>query len=244
MERKIVLIVFLLLIFGVLSASASEKSEVYKAYIQNDMEQWQRVVDDMDRQKTPTNEFRCELLNYQYGYIAWCIGNKKYDMAKRYLESAEKNLFCLERAGGCTSLVNSYRAAFYGYRIGLNFFKAPFIGPKSIECARLAMKQDADNPYGFIQYANIQYYMPAVFGGSKSMALSYYKEAEVLMEKNPDQIREDWNYLSLLSTIAEALTELNQYQKAKAYYERILKIEPDFSWVRDELYPGLLKKMK
>ncbi|HNW51784.1 MAG TPA: hypothetical protein PKH79_11925 [Prolixibacteraceae bacterium] len=244
MERKNVLLALLLLLLGVCPVSASEKTEIYQAYIRNDMARWQRVVDEMGEQKTPTNEYRCQWLNYQYGYIAWCIGNKKDEEAKRYLELAEKNLLALEKTGSNPSLVNSYKAAFYGYRLGLNLLKAPFLGPKSIECARLAMKQDATNPFGFIQYGNIQYYMPALFGGSKTVALSYYQKAESLMERNPEQIREDWNYLSLLVQIAEAFTSTKHDREAKAYYEKILKIEPGFSWVRDELYPGVLKKMK
>jgi len=31
---------------------------------------------------------------------------------------------------------------------------------------------------------------------------------------------------------------------AKKYYEKILKIEPEFLWVKNELYPQLLKKIK
>ncbi|MBP6577255.1 MAG: tetratricopeptide repeat protein, partial [Chryseobacterium sp.] len=185
-----------------------------------------------------------ELINYQYGYIGWCIGNKKNNVAEQYIQLGESNIAVLEKSGYKPSWINSYKSAFYGYKIGLNKLKAPFIGPKSVECAELSMKQDAENPYGFIQFANSQYYMPAVFGGSKSEALKYYMKAEKIMEKNQNQIKEDWNYLSLLSMIAIAYTELNDYKNAKEYYNKILNIEPNFLWVKNELYPKLLKKMK
>lgn len=244
MERKKYLTLTILLLFGFLSIYASNKTEIYKAYISNDMNRWKKTIDEMDQQKSKSNDFRLELLNYQYGYIAWCIGNKKSETAKSYIELGEKNIQMLEKTNGYISLVSSYKSAFYGYKIGLNKLKAPFIGPKSVECAKMAIKQDADNPYGYIQYANSQFYMPAVFGGSKKIALDYYTKAKNLMEINHQKIIQDWNYLSLLSMIAKTYTELKDFNQAKLWYEKILKIEPDFLWVKNELYPNLLKKIK
>jgi tetratricopeptide (TPR) repeat protein len=244
MERKKYLTLTILLLFGFLSIYASNKTEIYKAYISNDMNLWKKTIDEMNQQKSKSNDFRLELLNYQYGYIAWCIGNKKNEIAETYIELGEKNIQVLEKIGSYGSAVNSYRSAFYGYKIGLNKLKAPFIGPKSVECAKMAMKQDADNPYGYIQYANSQFYMPAVFGGYKKIALDYYTKAKNLMEINHQKIIQDWNYLSLLSMIAKTYTELKDFKQAKTYYEKILKIEPDFLWVKNELYPDLLKMIK
>jgi tetratricopeptide (TPR) repeat protein len=244
MERKKYLTLTILLLFGFLSIYASHKTEIYKAYISNDMNRWKKTIDEMDQQKSKSTDFRLELLNYQYGYIAWCIGNKKNEIAETYIALGEKNIQVLEKTNGYASLVSSYKSAFYGYKIGLNKFKAPFIGPKSVECAKLAMKQDTSNPYGYIQYANSQFYMPAVFGGSKKIALDYYTKAKNLMEINHQKIFQDWNYLSLLSMIAKTYTELKDFNQAKLCYEKILKIEPDFLWVKNELYPDLLKKIK
>ena len=244
MERKKYLILLILLLFGFLSIYASNKTEIYKAYISNDMNLWKKTIDEMNQQKSKSNDFRLELINYQYGYIAWCIGNKKYKIAETYIELGEKSIHILEKTGSYASSVNAYNSAFYGYRIGLNLLKAPFFGPKSVECAKLSIKQDTNSPYGYIQYANSQFYMPSVFGGSKKIALDYYTKAKNLMERNPNEAIEDWNYLSLLSMIAKTYTALKDFNQAKLYYEKILKIEPDFLWVKNELYPELLKKIK
>jgi len=244
MERSKYFIIVILMILSMSSIQASYKSDIYEAYISNNMTKWKKVIDEMNLEKTKSNEFMMELLNYQYGYIAWCIGNKKEKMAKEYLALGEKNIEILEKNGYELSLVNSYKSAFYGYKIGLNKMQAPFIGPKSVECSKLAMKQDEKNHYGYIQYGNSQYYMPAVFGGSKKVAVEYYEKAKNLMEINPSQIKQDWNYLSLLTIIAQAYTELKFYKTAQSYYDKILKIEPNFLWVKNELYPELLKKIK
>lgn len=244
MERPKYQLVILLLWLSSASAVAGSKTAIYQAYIGNNMQAWKRTIDVMQWEKNKTSPYILELVNYQYGYIGWCIGNDRKEEASKYLELAEDNLEILERRSYKASYFNSYRSAFYGFRIGLNVLKAPFLGPKSVSAAELAMKQDSSNPFGFIQYANAQYYMPAAFGGSRILAIRYYQKAEKIMKSNPVYLKEDWNYLSLLVTIAKAMEETGNLKAARQYYERILKIEPNFLWVKNELYPNLIKKIR
>jgi hypothetical protein len=244
MERKMgILTLYLLLFFG-LYTNATHKSDIYQAYISNNMKQWKTVLENMEKEPAKTPDFLLELVNYQYGYIGWCIGNQKNDEAKLYIEKGENILVQLEKNSFKLSYVYAYKSAFYGFRIGLNKMQAPFIGPRSVDFSKLAMKTDENNPFGFIQYANSQYYMPAMFGGSKKTAVDYYEKAKIIMENQSETLENDWNYLSLLTTIAQAYTELKLYKTAELYYKKILKIEPEFTWVKNELYPELLKKMK
>jgi len=242
MERPGYKIVLLLLISISLNIRASDKSDIYASYVNNNMSGWQKIIDRMEAAKVKNNDYLLELVNYQYGYIAWCIGNKRNDEAKKYLLLAEKNVGLLEKVKKNLSMVNSYRAAFYGYKIGLNKLTAPFLGPKSMACAKLALEIDKENPFAYVQYANIQFYMPSVFGGSKKVAVTFYLKALELMEKN--EIREDWNYLSLLIVIAQSYSYLDDFQASAGYLEKILKIEPEFGYVKNELYPQVLNKMK
>jgi tetratricopeptide (TPR) repeat protein len=243
MERAKYKIVLLLLICCVVNLKGSNKSDVYSAYISNNMQLWKNVIDKMNKTSNKSTDYLLELVNYQYGYIAWCIGNNKNDEAKKYLDQAEKNITVLSQNNQYQSIVNSYRSAFYGYRIGINRILVTLLGLKSIDCAKLAIKQDKDNAFSYFQYANIEFYMPSVFGGSKSEALSYYLRAKELMEKNKEDLHEDWNYLNLLTVIAQTYSYLKDYKLSKQYLEKILIIEPRFTWVKNELYPELIKKM-
>jgi len=244
MERPSHYLILLLGLPGISMAQTNPyKATIYHAYISNSMGEWKTTITRMENVRNKTDGFMQELVNYQYGYIAWCIGNEKEDEAEKYLSLAERNIQVLEERSVSGSYINAYKAAFYGFRMGLNPIKAPFYGPKSIQCARQSIEQDPSNPYGYIQYANSEYYMPAVFGGSKNKAIAYYTKAEMLMEQDKQMIEQDWNYLSLLTTIGKALEETNDLKAARDYYEKILKIEPGYEWVRDELYPGLLGKL-
>lgn len=244
MERQKYIVILILLIFSSLGAMASYKTEIYRAYISNNMIEWKKVMDRMNLETKRDNEFLLELLNYQYGYIGWCIGNKENEQAKKYLSLAEKNIEILENQSFELSTLNAYKSAFYGYRVGLNKLQAPFIGPKSVESAKKAIELDKNNPYGYIQIGNSEFYMPSVFGGSKTVALDNFKKAENLMTRNPEKIKNDWNYLSLLAMIVMTYKELKEYELAKSYCEKALKTEPEFLWVKLDLYPEIKKLVK
>jgi tetratricopeptide (TPR) repeat protein len=208
------------------------------------MEKWKSIIDEMEGTKNSNAGFLLELVNFQYGYIGYCLGNDKMKEAEKYLDLAEENLDELEKAGGESSQISAYRSAFYGFSIGLNKMKAPFLGPKSVKYAKQAMEQNPENPMGYIQYANNQFYMPPVFGGSKEEAVKHFKKAEQLMEKHQKELKSDWNYLSLLALIGQSYSEMKEYKNAMEYYEKALKIEPGFSWVKKELMPQLQEKMR
>lgn len=241
MERKKRSLIITLMAFSFFSLNAQYKLAIYNAYIGNKMDVWKTIIDKMETHQSKSEEFLLELINYEYGYIGWCIGNNEKKQAGTYLKLAEINLESLEKTSLYPSYINAYKSAFLGYAIGLNKLKAPFLGPKSISAAKQSMKENADNPFGFIQYANAQFYMPPVFGGSKSEALEYYKRAQTIMEKDRENLKNDWNYLSLLTNMAQAYTEIIKYDKAEQYYKHILEIEPNFNWVKNELYPNFIK---
>ena len=207
------------------------------------MEQWKSVIDRMEAVKDKSNEMTLELINYEYGYIGYCMGVDKEDEAKKYFSLASKNIDVLEKAAYKVSVINAYKSAFYGFRIGFNKLSAPFNGPKSLDYAKKSLEQDSDNYLAYVQYGNAQFYMPAAFGGSKKEAMEYFLKAKVIIEKN-QETRGNWNYLNVMTLIGQAYTALEDYNSAKAAYTNILRFEPGFTYVRDELYPQLLKKMQ
>jgi tetratricopeptide (TPR) repeat protein len=244
MEKKNHLILFGFLMLLSVRAYTNDKSAIYIAYIRNDMQSWKTVMDSIQQQEKKSNETLLSLVNYQYGYIGWCIGMKNKKEATGYISLVRKNLAILEKAGYNLSMVFAYKSALYGYEIGLSNIMAPFIGPKSMKCAEEALKLDPENYFAYMQMGNIQFYMPAMFGGSVNDAIRYFLEAKKQMEKNRNALLRDWNYLHLLTLIAQAYTDAGNFNAAKIYYEAILKIEPRFHWVKNDLYPEILKQCK
>jgi len=242
MKNKFAALTILLVLICFSSLRAQYKSEVYSAFVNNKMDQWKNVIDRMESVKGRDNEMIPELINYQYGYIGYCLEYNKKDEAKKYFAIAEKNLETLEKENGNKSLINAYKSAFYGFRISFNAFSAPVNGPKSLDNAKLALEQDPDNYLAHVQCGNAYSNMPAAFGGSKKAALEYFQKAKTILEKGSGQTLENWNYLKVLTLIAQTYTDLGDFNSARISYENILKIEPAFIYVRDEKYPELLKK--
>lgn len=244
MERKSRQIVLVLLTVIFTGVDASPGLRIYRAYITGNMTAWKEVTDSMIQAGPKDNAGLLELTNYEYGYIGWCVGNKRYGEARRYLDRAERNLEMLIKDTVHHSMVNSYKSAFYGYRIGMNILAAPVLGMKSIESAKLAVKQDENNAFAHVQKGNIEFYMPPVFGGSKAEALRHYLKALELIERDPEDLMENWNYLSLLVLIAQSYSYIDDFQSALKYLDKLLAIEPRFKYVKDELYPQILNKMR
>jgi len=213
---------------------------IYQAYVKGDMNQWKSVMDSMLKRQPKTEKERLDLINYEYGYIAYAISVKKTAEAKEYLTLAEKDLKLIQNQ----SMQNAYQAAFIGFQIGLAPLKAPFIGLKSLNYAKESVRLDPSNPFGYMQLGNIAYYTPKIFGGSKPEALTYYLQALQLMEKQAEFTEHNWNYLNLLATLTQAYMDFNQYDKAKEYCLKTLSVAPDFDWVKNHLCLKISTKIK
>lgn len=240
MERKKHILIILFFVTA-LSASSQHNEKIYTAYTYGDMKLWKNT---MDQFRPITNNEKLELINYYYGYIAYCIDQKERNAAKAYIQKTEKLITELEKQKYMSSRTDAYRSALVGFNIGLYPYKAPFIGPESLTYAEKSVASDSTNYMGYIQLANIAFYTPAMFGGSKPEALVYYLKALNIMEMNETGIVNNWNYLNLLATLINAYYEIEEFEVAKKYCIKTLAIEPHFDWVKNELYPNILKAQK
>jgi tetratricopeptide (TPR) repeat protein len=239
MIKKLLLLSYILL--SCIFASAQEKETIYRSYIYNDMATWKKTIDAMHAEQNKNNERELELLNYEYGYIGWSIGSKRKGEAKIYLDRGLARIERLRKESYRVAVLDAYESAFLGFQIGLANLKAPRLGPRSLDFAKKSVEKDDNNALGYIQLGNIDFFMPPLFGGSKERAIEYYLKAEQLMLADG---KGDWNYLALLVQLAEALEVTGKIDKAGAFYQKALSSEPNFSWVKDELYPAFTKKHK
>ena len=238
-KQTILLVSLILFLMDLSSWAMSPKKSIYRAYVSADMQLWRIVIDSLHAKANKTLEQELELLNYEYGYIGWCLSQKKKQVTETYLKRYDARLSRLT-TNQTQGLRAAYRSAYYGFEIGLNNVKAPFLGPNSVREAEQSVKLDPKCWLGYVQLGNIDFYKPFLFGGSKEDALKYYLKDEQILLK--DAIDQDWNLLSLWAQIGLTYEALDNPQKAEAYYRKALNAEPQFKWVRDELYMNLKKK--
>ena len=236
-------IAVLLLIIALAQAGITSGQDIYPAYIRNRMDEWRAIIDRLQTVENKAGTRILELVNYQYGYIGYCITFDRKEEARKYLDQAEENILILEKLKFRLSDIYAYRSAFYGFKMKINPVTVPYYGLKSIKYAKLALDLDSNNYMAHIQNGYVYCNMPASIGGSVQKGLSYYLKARELLEKDQAGLAGNWNYLNLLTLIAQSYSSVNDYPMARSTYEFILRLEPGFIYVRDDLYPQLLKKM-
>ncbi len=244
-QLKIVISSILMLLFvpNVMATSAYKKI-VYNAFINREMGKWANVIYSIEISTSPTTvEQKLELIDYYYGYSAYLIGKKQEESALKYMSKGEKLIEVVLKSSPKNATAHSYKGAFIGFRIGISKFKALYLGPESVNLINKAYELDNKNVQAIIDKGNILYYSPSLFGGDKKEAMEFYKKAAKLMEVNNDTAY-NWAYLNLLTNLALAYEKTDQPAHAKLTYEKILRHEPDFYWVKVELYPNFLAKNK
>lgn len=211
------------------------------------MKAWKQVIADMEKSplaRTDTT-FTERLLNYQYGYVAWHLGNHNEEEAERVLIQADKNLIWLESKKFNPVLTHAYKASISGFWIGVSYWNIPSYAFKTSSSAEKAIELDSTNAFANIQMANIRFYQPVVLGGSKKEAIQYYLKAETIYEKlDLTAIKTDWVYLNLLATLAQSYDKFGELKKAKKYYQKLLTIQPSYKWVSDTMLPDLERRIE
>lgn len=232
--------VSLLLIFSsaVAMGQTTYREPIYLAFIQGDMSRWEAIIRLMEeRSDDITDEERKELISYYYGYIGFLLGTDQKDKAEGYITKGEKHLNALLKSTPNDVTALAYKGSFIGFRIGTNRFKALTLGKESISYINRAYKLDSQNVQSILDKGNLLYHMPGIFGGDKKEAVRLYEKAVLRMEKHQN-LKQNWLYLNVLTTIARHYEEEKQWQKAVQIYKKILQQEPEFSWVKHALYPA------
>lgn len=241
--KTISICALLIIGFNSVTAQTNYKPIIYNAYINGDMSKWAQIIATIEKQNPQSTDAKLELISYYYGYTAFLIGTKNYETAAKYLERGDKHIDEILKTSPKNATAHAFKGSFIGFRIGLSKFKAIALGAESNRHVKLALEIDPQNIQGTVDLANSLYHTPKLFGGDKKEALKLFRKAMLLVEKS-GHTQNNWFYLNILTLTAQTYESLEQYQQSKAQYEKILRFEPDYKWVKNELYPALLKKMK
>lgn len=239
-------LIFILMVsftgLGISLAQQNPKDRIYQAFISDQMDDWDQVIVELYSRKSSLSDAQlAELVNFYYGYSGWLMEDGPKKKSKQYIEEADEIIDYLLAKYPDESDWYAYKAAFYAYKLGLNPIKAPFLGGKSMENIDLAILNGPESPQGWIEKGNALFYMPKAFGGDKEKAIEAFYKAIVFMEKQPATLFHNWIYLSTLMKLGQAYEKTEDFKMAKITYDKLLLIEPNFSYVRDELYPAFIK---
>lgn len=228
-------VVLLALYLSVLSIAAQGQDNFYKYYLKGDMKSWNFELQNLklQYQKKPTLELLETIVFAQYGIIGYKLGLKEKQAAKTELIQAQKNMDKLINKQPYNPKYQALKGAFLGFELGIQPWKAMIIGPESQQWIEKALLQNSKIPQANFEYANMKFWAPALVGGNKEVALSYYLKTINLLEQQ--KRTNDWFYLWALTAYANALKKTDQMNQAQDVYKKILAIEPGYEWVAKEL---------
>lgn len=201
------------------------------------MDKWSQIISDMESTKLTTVDDKLELIAYYYGQTGYLIGSKQKAQAKSNIAKTEVLIDEVLQAEPSNATALAFKGAFLAYQISLNKLKAPIKGPLSMKYIKMAYGTDPNNIQVLFDMGNMLYYAPTLFGGDKQQGIAYVECAIDAIEKRKLTLK-NWQYLNLLVTLARFRTETGENDAARAIYKKLLEIEPNFKWVRQELYPA------
>ncbi|MEI8085435.1 MAG: hypothetical protein WCG93_04380 [Paludibacter sp.] len=241
---KLVLSILLFSIVPDVYSESPYKKTIYNAFVNREMYKWANVIRTIETTSSPvTVEQKLELIKLYYGYTAYLINKKQVSTAELFIEKAEEMISEVIKLSPKNAAAYAFKGSFAGYRIGISKFKAIYLGSESTDNINKALEFDPQNIQAIIDKGNMLYYSPRLLGGDKNEALKFYLKGVRLFEKNADTDH-NWLYLNLLTNIAMAYEKTDQPALAKLIYEKILHKEPNYLWVKDDLYPKFLAKNK
>lgn len=237
----VILILFLCSGYA-LRAQQTTRQQLYHTFIAGRMDQWGGIIAAFEAGTSPDTEGKkLELANYCYGYIGYLLGVKRLADAEIYLKKGQKMVEQVLTVNPKNPEALAYKGAFLAFRISTDHSIAAILGPTSVFYIHKAYKLDPENLQAIIDQANFFFYAPGFFGGDVDKAIPLYAKAAAYMEST-GLSKENWMYFNLMVLLAKANDKAGRFEEAKRVYSRMLVIEPEFGWVKNELLPDLMKR--
>ncbi|MDP3398954.1 MAG: hypothetical protein Q8S23_07385 [Bacteroidales bacterium] len=249
MERKKYILIVILLLIGMGSNAQSKYDKaIYDCYVKGDMIGWQQIIKLAERdvvaersgQFSYKSPLKTSLINYYYGVSGWLISQKENKQVMEYIKMGEALIEKILDHEPDNATFIAYKAAFKGFRIGAGSFKVVYLGVQSLNLAKKAYSNDPMNVRALIEMGNVLYYSPSFAGGDKKKGIDFYEQAVKELENSGSTVN-NWQYLSLLSSITNAYCESGQKNEALKAYLKANSVEPRFLWIKENLYPKILQ---
>jgi tetratricopeptide (TPR) repeat protein len=228
-----------------ISAVPEQNCTVYGGYLSGDIDMFVNGIAEQERKYRASgrSDDLYILVVSRYGYIGYLLSLNNNREARRVLDDANENLETLKGDRSFRARATAMEGALMAMRISLNPLRATYLGARSMSLMEEALDIDNREPVAWVEMGNARFHAPGFAGGSKEEAVKCFSEAVRLFEADERLLKCNWHYLHALVWLAKSHEETGNLQSAKRIYEKLLSIEPQFMWVKQELYPQLLRRM-
>lgn len=209
----------------------------YKAYLTQNKSLWKLLVKKRQQSynKVKSQENLYELVLSQHGLLNACMADQDEGLFNAHYDSILDNIDELINEGHEAANAKALQASTYGMEMAFSPWKGIFLGVKSSNNLEEAKKIDPGSPLVWAIYAKAKLFTPPGFGGDKKEAVNALEKAVELYEM--ENTINNWRYLDALAWLGQAYQQIEESDKAITTYQKALKVEPDFLWVKRSLLP-------
>ena len=260
MVKKLLLLLWISPIFNcaIMLAQSSKKIPPDTALLQSII-QLQKALDEWNKKKMLQARATFEqLLAYSndqwlvHYYIAlsdlyltqYHLSSKEKDEVKKYIKDGIENL---ERSIKLKeNFADSYAllANLYGMEISLSPTKGIILGPRINSVLATAEKLEPNNPRVHLVAGISAFHTPKLFGGGEDKAIQRLNKAAELFEtyQPPSPLYPNWGHEEVYAWLGLIAMKQNDFELAEKYFNKALKINPNYFWVKYVLLPQLKEK--
>jgi tetratricopeptide (TPR) repeat protein len=258
MKKIIILVSMLILIPGAMLAQTDASIDSFiikgKQQLQQAMNSWKES--DLLTARAFFERLQLDpsypwLIHYyialtDYRLVSFYSSQQNQEQAKKYIDDGIKNLEVSIELKNDFAEAYSLLSSLYGNKIGTDPQLAMSLGPKSGTMMAKAMKLEPDNPRTQVIAAWSAYFTPKMWGGGKDKAKEHFEQAIAFFDsfKVTDPLLPDWGHDETYAWLGMAQMEAEEFEAAKANFNKALEINPEYGWVTYVLLPDLQKKMK
>jgi tetratricopeptide (TPR) repeat protein len=220
---------------------------MYRAYLSPEKatDSWKQAVAERQAalQADPqNNQAAYSLALAHFGLLSGTMRFRDEDLFDEYYDATVDNLKSLISTNKSWGEPHALLSAVYGLKMGYSPMQGMFLGSKSNTLTEKARKFSPQSPLVWKVYANAKFFTPEMWGGDLAEAIEGYEKCIQLYESNPQQLQFNWIYLDALAFQGQAYLKNGDTGKAIETYEKALKAEPSFGYVRDVLLPAARKQ--
>ena len=143
-------------------------------------------------------------------------------------------------AGAADVEARALLGAVYGMQIGSSVWRGMTLGRRAAQAFDDARAIDERNPRFLLLKGIDAFHRPAMFGGGLERAERWFRSAIGHFEAQPPDLPwPNWGRLDARAWLGQTLARRGDPDGAREQYEMLLKVEPEYAWVRHVLLPRL-----